>query len=96
MISHPHPKRRSCITLSQRSGALVERKEMHMRTSLLTPEMIAAYGKSPTKLASGANSGFRKRDWDKLVRGEEDPVVEEISKTVPHGMRFRAGHGAVR
>jgi hypothetical protein len=66
-----------------------------MKQSLLTAEMIAAYGKKPTRLATGASSGFRKRDWDKLIRGEEDPVIEDI-KPAPRKLHLRAGVGAVR
>jgi hypothetical protein len=67
-----------------------------MKASLVTPEMIAAFGKKPTRLATGASSGIRKRDWDRLIRGEDAPVEEEIVRGPARPLHLRAGYGDAR
>jgi hypothetical protein len=66
-----------------------------MKQSLLTAEMIAAFGKAPTRLPTGASSGIPKREWDRVIRGDELPVESTI-KPAPRSLHLRAGHGAVR
>lgn len=72
---------------------------------MITKQMIAdfhARGGTITKLATGASTGITKNQWDRLVRGEDEPVEVPalidafVEKQAKKPLRLRAGYGEVR
>ncbi len=95
--SHPHATRTSCIKIVQQRCCEIE-KDMHMKASFLTADMIADFKSKGGKIERcerGASSGYRKRDWDRLVRGDKEEVVSDIAPAPKRELRLRAGHGAI-
>lgn len=72
---------------------------------MVTEQMLAdfaARGGKVTRLAAGASTGITKREWDRLVRGEGEPVevpalIEAfVERQAKKPLRLRAGFGEVR
>jgi len=74
-----------------------------MPQSLLTADMIAEFrskGGAVKRLKAGASTGITTKEWERLVRGEAEPVevpalIEaHVAKQASKPLRLRAGFGA--
>jgi len=60
--------------------------------------MAVSLAKPPiavTKCPTGATSGITTKQWQRLVRGESEPLEIPSAARIPGKLRLRCGHGAV-
>lgn len=83
---------------SKSAAVLMSRKEPAMaRESMLTPDMIADFqsrGGAVSRLDVGVTVGLRNRDWKRLVRGNPEEVVSDITPYERRQLKLHAGYGA--